>query len=177
VKYGLKPLKNDEAQKQYIQEVQKVVRDLNVRYVRARLPQSSAEDAAALIDRLLRDRESEQGISYGDLLKLPHAEFFRRRGVPAFTMVGVEGERFSSLDEYRRHLVEHLPDAYRAGEDFRDYLDALEKVVGGQLSLKEAVGRMPALRRVAGACPCSKAVRWVADLPATAAQANPAPAR
>jgi 1,2-phenylacetyl-CoA epoxidase catalytic subunit len=165
VKYGLKPMKNDEAQAQYIEEVQKVVRDLNVRYVRARLPGKSAEDVGALIGRVMEQRATVEGIAYEDLLKLPHPEFFRRRGVPAFTMVGVDGERFSQVADYRRHLVEHLPDAYRAGEDFRDYLDALERVVAGTLALKEAVGRMPSLRRVAGACPCSKAVRWVADAP------------
>ena len=163
VRYGLKPLKNDEAQSQYYEEVQKVVRDLNVRYVRARLSQKSAEQVSEIIERVLRDRKSVEGIAYDDLLKLPHQEFFRRRGVPAFTMIGIEGEKHASIEEYKSHLVKHLPDAYRSGEDFREYLDALEKVVSGALTLKDAVSRMPALRRVAGACPCSKSVRWVAD--------------
>jgi 1,2-phenylacetyl-CoA epoxidase catalytic subunit len=165
VRYGLKPMKNDEAQGLYYTEVQKVVRDLNVRYVRARLPKRDAVRVAQVIETVLRDREPVEGITWDELLKLPHADFFRRRGVPAFTMVGVEGELFTSVDAYRKHLLLHLPDAYRAGEDFRDYLDALEKVVAGELSLKDAVSRMPALRRVAGACPCSKSVRWVTDAP------------
>jgi 1,2-phenylacetyl-CoA epoxidase catalytic subunit len=165
VRYGLKPMKNDEAQGLYYTEVQKVVRDLNVRYVRARLPKRDAVRVAEVIETVLRDREPVEGITWDELLKLPHPDFFRRRGVPAFTMVGVEGELFTSVDAYRKHLLLHLPDAYRAGEDFRDYLDALEKVVAGELSLKDAVSRMPALRRVAGACPCSKSVRWVTDAP------------
>jgi hypothetical protein len=144
-----------------------VVRDLNVRYVRARLPKRSADQVAEVIAKVLRDREPVEGITWEDLLKLPHADFFRRSGVPAFTMVGVEGELFTSIDAYRKHLVVHLLDAYRAGEDFRDYLDALEKVVGGELTLKDAVSRMPTVRRVAGACPCSKSVRWVADSPSS----------
>ena len=35
VKYGLKPMKNDEAQNQYYEEIRKVVADLNMRYLRA----------------------------------------------------------------------------------------------------------------------------------------------
>jgi hypothetical protein len=166
VRYGLKPMKNDEAQGLYYEEVQKVVRDLNVRYVRARLPNRSAEQVTELIERVLRDRTTIEGVALEDLLRLPHPGFLRRRGVPAFTMAGVEGEKFASIGEFGAHLVKHLPDAYRAGEDFRDYMDALEKVVGGSLTLKEAVSRMPTLRRVGGACPCSKAVRWVTDSPA-----------
>ncbi len=39
VKCGLKPMKNAEAQEQYAKEIGKVVRDLNMRYLRARLPE------------------------------------------------------------------------------------------------------------------------------------------
>ena len=35
----------------------------------------------------------------------------------------------------------------------------------GTLKIEEATGRMPSLRRVGGACTCSKAVRWVVDDP------------
>jgi 1,2-phenylacetyl-CoA epoxidase catalytic subunit len=161
VRYGLKPMKNDEAQALYYEEVTKVVRDLNVRYVRTRLPNKSAEQVTEIIERIMKDRTTVDGIAWDDLLHLPHGDFFRRRGVPAFQMIGFEGETFTSLDDYKAHLVKHLPDAYRSGEDFREYLDALEKVTAGEMTLKDAVSRMPALRRVAGACPCSKAVRWV----------------
>jgi hypothetical protein len=174
VRYGLKPMKNDEAQALYYEEVAKVVRDLNVRYVRARLENRNAEQVTEIIEKVMRDRETVEGIAYNDLLHLPHRDFFRRRGVPAFTMIGIEGEQFTSIDEYRKHLVHHLPDSYRSGEDFRDYLDALEKVVGGTLTLKDAVSRMPELRRVAGACPCSKSVRWVAENGKSAVAADPA---
>jgi 1,2-phenylacetyl-CoA epoxidase catalytic subunit len=57
VRYGLKPMKNDEAQGLYYTEVQKVVRDLNVRYVRARLPKRDAVRVAEVIEAVLRDRE------------------------------------------------------------------------------------------------------------------------
>ena len=47
--------------------------------------------------------------------------------------------------------------------------DALLAVEAGTLTLEQAASRMPALRRVAGACPCSKSVRWVYDEPAVVA--------
>lgn len=163
VRYGLKPMKNDEAQDLYYEEVTKVVRDLNVRFVRARLPEKGADQVLDLIDKVSADRSTVDGISFDDLLRLPHKDFFRRRGVPAFTMKGMDGESYATVDEYRAHLLAHLPDAYRAGEDFRDYYDALKQVVSGEMTLKDAVSRMPTLRRVGGSCPCSKSVRWVAE--------------
>jgi len=48
-------------------------------------------------------------------------------------------------------------------------VEALTQVTMGALTVEAATGRMPALRRVAGACPCSKSVRWVVDEPAVAA--------
>ncbi|HXO43120.1 MAG TPA: hypothetical protein VN999_16835, partial [Thermoanaerobaculia bacterium] len=67
------------------------------------------------------------------------------------------------------HLAGALPEAYRAGRDFKDYVDALGQVRRGELTAEAAATQMPALRRVGGACPCSKSVRWVVD-------AEPAPA-
>jgi len=33
----------------------------------------------------------------------------------------------------------------------------------GELTAEAAASQMPALRRVGGACPCSKSVRWVVE--------------
>jgi 1,2-phenylacetyl-CoA epoxidase catalytic subunit len=58
VRFGLKPMKNAEAQDQYYEEVRKVVRDLNTRYLRARLPdldgETSAEEASRELPVLRR---------------------------------------------------------------------------------------------------------------------------
>jgi len=165
VRFGLKPMKNAEAQNLYREEVGRLVHDLNVRHVRARLPRLTRVEAEALVDGVLADRESRQGIRHQDLLRLPHPDFFRRRGVPAFRMVGVDGETFTDVEAYLRHLAEQLPAAYLASHDFREYAEALSRVARGELTAKDAAGRMPALRRVGGACPCSKSVRWVVDEP------------
>ncbi len=163
VRWGLKPMINQEAQDQYYQEVGKVIRDLNMRYLRARLPYLDLGAAEAALDRLEREGEAVDGVRAEDLLKLPHREYFRRRGVPAFQMVGIDGERYEQMHTYLQHLVRTLPDGYRATADFREYLLALESVQSGKMTVEEAQHRMPQLRRVGGVCPCSRSVRWVAD--------------
>ena len=163
VKWGLKPMKNAEAQDQYAKEVAKVVRDLNMRYLRARLPELTLTEAEAGLSALERDRGGFRGVRFAELLRLPHREYARRRGVPAFTMVGLDGEKFENLEAFLAHLVRTLPDGYRATRDFQDYVTNLTAVARGEKSAAEAQKFMPQLRRVGGVCPCSKAVRWVAD--------------
>jgi 1,2-phenylacetyl-CoA epoxidase catalytic subunit len=165
VRMGLKPMKNAEAQDQYYDEVAKLVADLDMRYVRARLPKLSRTEAEALIEEIDQERTPRQGIAWEDLLHMPDKAFFRRRGVPAFTMAGFDGETYDDLDAYVGHLRRQLPESYLAGRDFMDYLETLKDVAAGKLDAEQASRRMPTLRRVAGACPCSRAVRWVVDEP------------
>jgi benzoyl-CoA 2,3-epoxidase subunit B len=166
VRYGLKPMKNAEAQNQYYEEVRKVVRDLNMRYLRARLPELRHRDAEVLLQKLESENVVVQGVAPEELLRLPHQEFFRRRGVPAFRKVGADGQVYDDLATYTQHLVRSLPESYLAGNDFRDYLEGLRQVEAGELSAEQAAARMPTLRRVGGVCPCSNAVRWTGDQPA-----------
>ncbi|MCP4203710.1 MAG: hypothetical protein GY769_17470 [bacterium] len=161
VRFGLKPMKNGEAQVAYVEEVAKVVRDLNVRFVRARLPELSPGDSQKVLDKVLENRGTERGIAFEDLVHLPDTRFFRRRGVPAFELVGRDGETFDDVDAYLGHLTRHLPDAYRAGRDFKHYVDLLTRVHSGETSVVDASREMPTLTRVGGVCPCSKSVRWV----------------
>ncbi len=163
VRYGLKPFKNAESQEQYWKEIEKVVRDLNLRYLRARLPNLNATTAEQTLATLERERGSVEGVAWEDLLRLPHKEYFRRRGVPAFGLVGRDGERFTEVDAFLAHLVRTLPDGYRATRDFEDYVTGLRAVAAGEKSAEEAQKFMPQLRRVGGVCPCSKSVRWIAD--------------
>jgi 1,2-phenylacetyl-CoA epoxidase catalytic subunit len=174
VKLGLKPMKNLEAQQAYYREVEKLVRDLNLRYLRSRVESLTHGESEAMLNRILAG-ETVEGVRQDDLLYMPHIDFFRRRGVPAFQMTGSRGETFTSAHDYLQHLVRVLPESYRASRDYKDYADALLAIEAGTLTVEQAVSRMPALRRVAGACPCSKSVRWVVDEPAavTAAAAQP----
>ncbi len=167
VRMGFKPMKNAEAQGQYYAEVGKLVDDLNMRYLRARLPELSRGEADQLLAELETERMPRQGIDWDDLIHMPDAGFFRRRGVPAFTMTGFEGETFERVEDYVSHLRRHLPESYLAGSDFRDYVETLKQVAAGEVTATDASRRMPNLRRVGGSCPCSRAVRWVVEEPAS----------
>ncbi len=165
VRMGFKPMKNAEAQGQYYEEVTKLVGDLNKRYVRARLPELSRNDAEKLLAEIEDERTPKKGIAWEDLIHMPDKGFFRRRGVPAFTMTGFEGETYDNLEDYLSHLRRQLPESYFASSDFRDYAETLKQVVAGEVSATDASRRMPNLRRVGGSCPCSRSVRWVVDEP------------
>ena len=163
VKMGLKPIKNAEAQQQYYDEVAKVVEDLNLRYLRVKRPNYPIAEAKSVLAKLEKEHGTVDGISWDELLHTPHREFFRRRGVPSFRMVGVAGETFTDVHDYLRHLARHLPESYLASKDFRDYAEVLKKVAAGEITAEQGGKYMPELRRVGGSCPCSKSVRWVRE--------------
>ncbi len=157
--------RNAEAQGDYYDEVAKLVGDLNMRYLRARLPELSRGEAEKLLAEIEVERMPQRGVDFGDLIHMPDPGFFRRRGVPAFTMTGFEGETFDKVESYVAHLRRHLPESYLANRDFREYVETLGQVVAGEVTANDASRRMPNLRRVGGSCPCSRAVRWVVDEP------------
>jgi hypothetical protein len=163
IQFGFKDLTNREAVAQYIEEVRKMIRDINVRFVRGRFPEYAPDKVDAVIDELERTRGSHRGLSYEDILYLPDPRFFRRKGEPAFQMVGVNGETFTDADTYLRDLARHLNDGYVASRDMRLYAETLRKVVAGEMSVEQGVKAMPKLKRLGGTCPCSKSVRWVME--------------
>jgi len=164
VRMGLKPMKNLEAQNQYREEVAKMLRDLNIRYLRARHEFARGEAEEAL-RKITEEGATVEGIRPEDVLHMPAPEFFRRRGMPAFQKIGFQGETFADLPSYLQHLERQVPDSYRAGRDYKDYVETMAQVERGEVTAEQAAGRMPALRRVGGSCPCSKSVRWVVDDP------------
>lgn len=163
IRFGFKNMKNAEAQSLYYDECRRMVADLNQRFIRARLPKLSPEEAEALAERLLRDRAKHDGISHEDLIQLPDKAFFRRKGDSAFTMVGFSGETFTGVEEYVRHLAGHLPEPYLHSRDMKQYVESLRQVAAGTLTRDQAIKKTPTLKRVGGMCPCSKSVRWVME--------------
>jgi 1,2-phenylacetyl-CoA epoxidase catalytic subunit len=164
VKLGLKDMANKEAQDKYIDECTKMIDDINVRYVRAKLSHLSRDDADAAFERVKKG-DTVEGIRMDQLLRLPDRRFFRRRGEPAFQMIGVDGEQFTDVEEYIAHALAHLPEAYHASIDVKHWIEMQRGVAAGTIELKKAISSMPRLARVGGACPCSKSVRWVVDVP------------
>ncbi len=163
VKFGFKDMKNREAQDLYIEEVRKMIRDVNIRFLRARFPEYSPEKADQVLTELELTRGSHQGVRCDELLRVPDRRFFRRKGEPAFQMVGVDGEPFTDAEEYLRYLARHLNEGYVASRDMRNYAAALRQVAAGTMSVGDAIKAMPKLKRVGGTCPCSKGVRWVTE--------------
>jgi len=163
LKFGFKDMKNREAQDQYIEEVRRMIRDINLRFIRARFPAYSPEQADAALTDLERSRGAHDGVRHEDLLQMPDRRFFRRKGEPAFSMVGVDGEVFTDAEEYLRYLGRHLNEGYVASRDMKHYAEALRGVAAGTMTVKDAIMKMPKLKRVGGTCPCSKGVRWVME--------------
>jgi benzoyl-CoA 2,3-dioxygenase component B len=166
IQFGFKDMKNREAQDLYIEEVRRMVRDINMRFLRARWPSVPPDQVEWTLARLEQERGRDDGVSWEDLLRVPDRRFFRRKGEPAWTMVGVDGESFSDVDAYLQHLRSHLSDAYMASRDMRLYAETLRQVHAGEITIKDAIRKMPKLRRMGGTCPCSRSVRWVTEEPA-----------
>lgn len=163
VKFGFKDMKNAEAVDAYHAELQKMIHDVNTRFIRSRFPEYGPEKADSVIAELQRGDGPHRGVALEDLLRTPDVRFFRRKGVNAFQMVGIDGETFDDVETYVRYLAKNLNDGYVASRDMKDYVDALRKVAAGEMSVGDAVKAMPKLKRVGGSCPCSKGVRWVME--------------
>lgn len=165
IKMGFKDQTNQASLDQYYVEVTKMVRDLNLRYLRERLPNLDSEQ----LDKTLLDLEGgsrSQTIEPDEILRLPDKGYFRRRGVHGYEMIGTDGRVYKDVLEYIGHLRHTLPEAYLASNDFRHYLELLKQVARGTITRDEAQHSSPQLSRVGGSCPCSKSVRWI--LPETA---------
>src|SRR5258705_3150676 len=141
VKFGFKDMKNAEACDLYHEELRKMVRDINARFIRARFPELNAESAEQALAELERSRGSYRGVTFDDLLRVADKRFFRRKGVHAFEMVGVDGQAFTDAHEYLRYLATQLNDGYIASRDMRNYADALRRVAAGEITAADAVKR------------------------------------
>jgi 1,2-phenylacetyl-CoA epoxidase catalytic subunit len=165
VKMGLKPMNNRDAANQYTEEVRQLLGDLNLRYLRARFPKLSRDEAQSRLKRIVEEGETVEGVTPETMLRLPHPGFFRRRGIHAYQMLDLDGKPIADLEEYKKHLVRVLPEAYTSVRDMTKYLDVMRQVVAGEVKAEDAVHLLPNLSRVGGVCPCSRAVRWVIDEP------------
>jgi hypothetical protein len=137
IRLGFKDLKNRDAQTRYYVELQKLVRDLNQRFLKARYPAKTPEALDAIYDALVKDRGVVEGTRWEELLQLPHRDFFRRRGEPAYRMVDVEGKPIADVEEYVRYLATVLPQAYCASKDMADYAALIRQVAKGEVTIVE----------------------------------------
>jgi hypothetical protein len=161
--FGFKDMKNREALDMYVEEVGRMIRDINMRFLRARFPGYAIEKCEQVLDDLIQTRGKHEGVGYDDLIHLPDNRFFRRKGENAWKMIGVDGESFDDMKTWMTYLSKRLPEPYMASWDLKMYAQTLGKVIAGEYTVEEGVHKMPKLKRVGGNCPCSRSVRWVSD--------------
>ncbi len=133
VQFSFKDRTNGAAQSQYIREVHEVIELTNVAIVQTKVKEITAPDARTLVREVQDTWEPRMGVGVGDLLFVPDAKFFRRRGAPEIVLqpYDVYGKLLPmSAQQYLDYLGNVLPDRYRATDEFRQYCDQLS---GGQM--------------------------------------------
>ncbi len=133
VQFSFKDRTNGAAQSQYIREVHEVIELTNVAIVQTKVKEITAPDARTLVREVQDTWEPRMGVGVGDLLFVPDAKFFRRRGAPEIVLqpYDVYGKLLPmSAQQYLDYLGNVLPDRYRATDEFRQYCDQL---LGGQV--------------------------------------------
>jgi 1,2-phenylacetyl-CoA epoxidase catalytic subunit len=102
--FGFKDMKNREALDMYVEEVGRMIRDINMRFLRARFPGYAIEKCEQVLDDLIQTRGKHEGVGYDDLIHLPDNRFFRRKGENAWKMIGVDGESFDDMKTWMTYL-------------------------------------------------------------------------
>jgi 1,2-phenylacetyl-CoA epoxidase catalytic subunit len=128
VQLSFKDRTNGAAQGEYIEEVRGVIELTNVAIVQTKMRNMSAADAKSLVREIRATREDQSGVCAGDLLFVPDAKFFRRRGAPEVVMqpYDLDGNLLPlNAEQYLEYLAAVLPDRYRATDEFRQYAQQL----------------------------------------------------
>jgi len=133
VTFGFKDRTNGVAQREYVEEVAGIVKNVNVAIVQQRVPELSRPDAHALVDELNNTRETKRGVRQEEVLFRPDHKFFRKRGVEefAFRPYGVRGELLTENgvplppESYLRYLSTVLPANFIDGREYQKYRDQL----------------------------------------------------
>src|SRR5260370_10496297 len=132
VQLSFKDRTNGAAQSEYIEEVHNVIELTNVAIAQTKRKNMSAADAKSLVREIRETRQDRFGVRGGDLLFVPDAKFFRRRGPPEIVMqpYDLDGNLLPlNAEQYLEYLAAVLPDRYRATDEFQQYTQHL---LGGQ---------------------------------------------
>ncbi len=133
--FGFKDKINGTAQSEYVEEVQGVVRNVNVAMVQERMPAMSRPEAHALIDEIERSGDPKQGVQPNDLLLLPDRKFFRKRGPDdlVFRPYDVRGQllteegRELSPEGYLKFLSTVLPSKFIGSREYDKYVEQMRE--------------------------------------------------
>src|SRR5712692_2718212 len=129
VQFSFKDRTNGTAQTQYINEVREVIELTNVAVVQTKAKGVTAPDARSIVREVQDTGEEHNGIRTGDLLFVPDAKFFRRRGsmeiiLQPYDIYGnllTDDGKPIGGEAYLAYLEKVLPDRYRATDEFHQY--------------------------------------------------------
>jgi benzoyl-CoA 2,3-dioxygenase component B len=135
VTFGFKDKTNGEAQGEYVQEVQGVIRNVNVAMVQERIPGIAREEAHALLDEVERSGDPKRGLKPEDVLFFPDLKFFRKRGLEeiVFRPYDVRGELIMeqgkplSPEGYLKYLGTVLPESFIGSREYNKYVDQMRE--------------------------------------------------
>jgi hypothetical protein len=127
--------------------VTKLLRDLNLRFLRARYPSKSPEDAERMLDASMRERSRDRR---HDVRR--HPEDARPHVLPPSRRTRVphgqrRGDPIPDVEDYIRHLAQVLPSAYLASRDMAQYRDLIRKVAAGEVTPEQAAKKSPVMKR------------------------------
>lgn len=133
IAFGFKDRDNGTAQAEYHNEVREVVELVNVEIVRQRLKDITAPDARSIVREVQDTGEAIKGIAPTDLLFVPDAKFFRKRGLEDVALMPydvhgtliTDGGQPISAERYLDYLGTVIPDYFMRTSEFEKYREAL----------------------------------------------------
>src|ERR1051325_1342785 len=133
VAFGFKDRDNGTAQSEYHNEVREVIELINVEIVRTKVKDITAPDARSIVREVQDTAETIRDIRPEDLLFVPDAKFFRKRGIEdvalmpydVFGNLMTEDGKPVSAEKYLQYLATVIPDYYMKTREFEKYREAL----------------------------------------------------
>jgi len=138
VTFGFKDKTNGQAQSEYIAEVAGVINNVNTAIVLERAPGVSREEARELISEIERTGDPKRGIQPEDIVLLPSAKFFRKRGPEEvmFKPFDLRGNKLTkdgrdySSEEYQEFLGQVLPSHYIGSREYDKFVSQMNEYLG-----------------------------------------------
>lgn len=131
--YSFKTKTNLQAQTEYYAEVADLVHYVNTHIVRVFNPDMKIPEARQVAERVIHERNTQSGVRYEDLVKLPSRSFFRWRGkdehiYQPFTVTGellTHDGKPAPSEHYLNYLKTALPEPFLRSADFEAYKERL----------------------------------------------------
>ena len=133
IAFGFKDRNNGTVQSEYHSEVREVIELTNVAIVQVLVKDITAPDARSLVREVQDTGESQQGVKPEDLLFVPDAKFFRKRGMEEVILLPYDtrGQLLTQdgkplvAESYLQYLAGVLPEYYLSTDEFMGYKDML----------------------------------------------------